>query len=230
VHDGAYLVNTAGVRLGPGSVLKPGAVVDASAGPVIIGSGVEVMPNAVIEGPCFIGRGSRIKIGGKIYGQTSIGPQCKVGGEVECSIILGYVNKQHDGFLGHSYLGRWVNLGADTNTSDLKNNYGAVRVTLEGREIDTGRTFLGSLIGDHAKTGINTMLNTGSAVGVAANVFGGGFPSKSIPAFAWGGFDRESVYRLDDALDVARKVMARRGVEMTPADETLLRYLFGRRG
>jgi len=230
VHTGAHLVNAPLVRLGAGSELKPGAVIDAGAGPVIIGRGVEVMPNAVIEGPCYIGDNSRIKIGAKIYGHTSIGAWCKVGGEVENSIILGYANKQHDGFLGHSYLGRWVNLGADTNTSDLKNNYGTIRVTQNGREINTGRIFLGTLFGDHAKTGINTMLNTGSVIGVAANVFGGGFPAKSIPPFAWGGFDDGAVYRLDEAIDVARRVMARRGIELTPADETLLRYLFGRRG
>jgi UDP-N-acetylglucosamine diphosphorylase/glucosamine-1-phosphate N-acetyltransferase len=225
VMTGAHLLNHASVAIGAGSVVKPGAVIDASSGAVVIGEDVEIMPNAVIEGPCYIGDHSKIKIGAKIYGQTSIGPWCKVGGEVEGSIILGYSNKQHDGFLGHSYLGRWVNLGADTNTSDLKNNYGTIRVTLGGREVNTGRIFVGSLIGDHAKTGINTMLNTGTVIGVGANVFGGGFPKKAIPPFAWGGFDDASRYRLDEMLSVAATVMARRNIELTDADAALLRYL-----
>lgn len=226
VMMGAHLLNPSQISIGAGSVIKPGVVIDASAGPVIIGEDVEVMPAAVIEGPCFIGDHSRVKVGAKIYGQTSIGPWCKVGGEIEGSIILGYSNKQHDGFLGHSYLGRWVNLGADTNTSDLKNNYGTIRVTLEGREINTGKIFVGSLIGDHVKTAINTMLNTGTVIGVAANVFGSGFPPKAIPPFAWGGYDSGERYRLDQAIEVAARVMARRKMTLTTADETMLRYLY----
>ncbi|MBS1910410.1 MAG: transferase [Bacteroidetes bacterium] len=224
VMNGAHLVEASAVAIGAGSVVKPGAVIDASAGPVIIGEEVEIMPNAVIEGPCYIGDHCRVKIGAKIYGHTSIGPWCKVGGEVENSIILGYSNKQHDGFLGHSYLGHWVNLGADTNTSDLKNNYGHVRVTIEGREIDSGRMFLGALIGDHAKTSINTMLNTGTVIGVGANIFGSGFPPKEIPPFAWGGSTGQR-YRIDDAVAVAGLVMQRRAITMTPADEELLRRI-----
>jgi UDP-N-acetylglucosamine diphosphorylase/glucosamine-1-phosphate N-acetyltransferase len=226
VMSGAHLINPSQISIGAGSVIKPGAVIDASAGPVVIGDDVEVMPMAAIEGPCSIGHDSRVKIGAKIYGQTSIGPWCKVGGEIEGSIILGYSNKQHDGFLGHSYLGRWVNLGADTNTSDLKNNYGTVRLAIAGRQINTGRIFVGSLIGDHVKTAINTMLNTGTVIGAGANVFGAGFPPKSIPAFAWGGFEGGERYRLDQAIEVAARVMGRRKVPMTSADETLLRYLY----
>ena len=221
---GAHLLYEAAISIGRGTVVAPGVVLDASAGPIVLGSGVEIMANSVVVGPCFIGDSSRIKIGAKIYEKTSIGAWCKVGGEVENSIILGYSNKQHDGFLGHSYLGRWVNLGADTNTSDLKNNYGTVRVTLNGREINSGKTFIGSLIGDHAKTGINTMLNTGTVIGTAANVFGGGFPPKSIPSFAWGSEGEK--YDLEKAIDVARRVMARRNVEFTGADEALLRRLY----
>ena len=222
VMPGAMLVAGDRIAIGRGAVVRTGAILDATDGPITIDDGAEVMPGAVIEGPCHIGQGSRVKIGAKIYGQTSIGPACKVGGEIENSIILGFSNKQHDGFLGHSYLGAWVNLGADTNTSDLKNNYGRIRVTLDGVEIDTGRMFLGALIGDHSKTGINTMLNTGTIIGVAANVFGGGFPSKSIPSFSWGGSDGFETFRLDRALELARTVMARRSVELTAADEELL--------
>lgn len=224
LHEGSHLVNSSGITMGRGSHLRAGAIIDATTGPVIIEDDVDVMHNAVILGPCFIGAGSVVKVGAKIYPQTSIGPRCKIGGEVEDSIILGYTNKQHDGFLGHSYLGRWVNLGADTNTSDLKNNYGTVRATINGQEINSGRLFLGALVGDHAKTAINTMLNTGTVIGVGANVFGAGFPPKSIPAFAWGGYSHER-FRIDDALELARRVMARRGIEFTSGDDTLLRYL-----
>jgi len=225
VAEGAHLVHRDRISIGPGSIVDPGAVLDAGEGPITIGRNVRIMANSVLVGPCHIGDGSRVKIGAKIYEKTSIGPQCKVGGEIENTIILGYSNKQHDGFLGHSYLGRWVNLGADTNTSDLKNNYGTIRVWLNGREINTGAMFLGSLIGDHSKTGINTMLNTGTVIGVAANIFGGGFPSKSIPSFAWGGSDGFERFDLERAIDVARRVTARRSVEFTSADERLLRYL-----
>ncbi len=225
VMSGAHVMHRDNVILGYGSTVMPGAVIDAGPGPVIIGRGVEVMPNAVIEGPCYIGDGSRIKIGAKIYGQTSIGPSCKVGGEVENTIFIGFGNKQHDGFLGHSYLGAWVNLGADTNTSDLKNNYGTIRVKLAGREVNSGRMFLGSLIGDHAKTGINTMLNTGTVIGVAANVFGGGFPPKEIPSFAWGGADGFERFELGRAIELARTVHGRRRVPFTDADEALLRHV-----
>src|SRR5690606_16982746 len=178
--------------------------------------------NAVSEGPCFIGDHSVIKIGAKSYGQTAIGRWCKVGGEVENSIILGYSNKQHDGFLGHSCLGAWVNLGADTNTSDLKNNYGSVRVLLNGREVNSGRMLLGSLIGDHSQTGINTMLNTGTVIGVSANIFGGGFPPREIPSFAWGGSGGFEPFRPEKAIELARTVTARRGIDFTDADKRLL--------
>ena len=226
VSDRATLVNDGAIAIGSATSVAPGVVLDATNGPIIIERDVEIMPNAVIEGPCFIGAGSRIKIGAKIYGQTSIGPACKIGGEVENSIVLGFSNKQHDGFLGHSYLGAWVNLGADTNTSDLKNNYGPIRVTLNGSELDTGRMFLGALVGDHSKTGINTMLNTGTVIGVSANIFGGGFPAKRIPSFAWGGAEGFEKFRLDRAIELARTVMSRRSVPFTDADEALLSWLF----
>lgn len=225
VMPGAILVGEHSISIGDGAIIRPGAILDASSGPIVIDSNAEVMSGAVIEGPCYVGQESRIKIGAKIYGSTSIGPACKVGGEVENSIILGFSNKQHDGFLGHSYLGAWVNLGADTNTSDLKNNYGRIRVTLHGDEVDTGRMFLGALVGDHCKTGINTMLNTGTTIGVAANVFGAGFPPKNIPSFAWGGAEGFEIFRLEQAIDLARTVMGRRTVEFTDADASLLTWL-----
>jgi UDP-N-acetylglucosamine diphosphorylase/glucosamine-1-phosphate N-acetyltransferase len=151
---------------------------------------------------------------------------CKLGGEIEASIVQGFSNKQHDGFLGHSYLGSWVNLGAATDTSDLKNNYGDVRVTIAGRERSTGSQHVGSLIGDHTKTGIHTMLNTGTVVGAFANVFGGGFPPKEIPSFSWGGEGSWQEHRLENACRVAAVVMARRGMEATPVLDRLARRIF----
>ena len=223
-----FCVNRPSISVSISASVAPGVVLDASEGPIVIASGVRVMPGAVVLGPSFIGPNSTIKVGAKIYGGTSIGPWSKVGGEVENSIILGYSNKQHDGFLGHSYLGAWVNLGADTNTSDLKNNYGTISVELDGRRIETGRMMLGTLMGDHSKTGINTMLNTGTVVGVFANVYGAGFPPKSIPSFYWGGAEGGEVYRFDAATEVAERVMARRNIPFTNEDRTLLRSIYDR--
>lgn len=225
-YDGAVLVNASSISIGEGTVIKPGAVIDAEPGPVMIGEHVTVMPNAVIEGPCYIGDGSVIKIGAKIYGGTSIGPVCKIGGEVEGSIFLAYSNKQHDGFVGHSVIAEWCNLGADTNTSDLKNNYGHVRVTINGQDIDTGSMFVGLTMGDHSKSGINTMFNTGTVAGVSSNIFGGGFPAKFIPSFTWVNVPAVEEYHLEKAIDVARIVMHRRKIIMTKTYEDLMRWTF----
>lgn len=226
IHPGVHLLNKGKIFVGAGATVMPGVVLDAGKGPIYIDKGATILPNAVLEGPAFIGSGSRIKIGAKIYENTSIGEMCKVGGEVEESIIHSYSNKQHDGFLGHSYLGMWCNLGADTNTSDLKNNYGSVRVVLNGREVDSGMQFVGLTMGDHSKSGINTMFNTGTVVGVSSNVYGAGFPPKTIPSFCWGGAEGLQQFDPDKALDVARRVMLRRSVTMTAADEALLRRVF----
>ncbi|NOX19594.1 MAG: hypothetical protein GXO87_15100 [Chlorobi bacterium] len=226
VYDGVALLNKKDIFLGEGSKIKPGVVLDAENGPIYIGKNVTIFPNAVIEGPCFIGNNSKIKIGAKIYENVSIGEVCKIGGEVEESIIHSYSNKQHDGFLGHSYLGSWVNLGADTNNSDLKNNYGNVKVTINDEEIDSGSMFVGLTMGDHSKTGINTMFNTGTVAGVCANIFGSDFPPKYIPSFSWGGANGFVQHDLEKALAAAEKVMQRRNVEFTKADEKALRFIF----
>jgi UDP-N-acetylglucosamine diphosphorylase/glucosamine-1-phosphate N-acetyltransferase len=226
VYAGAHLVSRSNIFIDTGASVKPGVVLDGENGPIYIGKNAKIFPNAVIEGPAFIGAGTLIKIGAKIYENTSIGEMCKVGGEVEASIIHSYSNKQHDGFLGHSYLGMWCNLGADTNNSDLKNNYGNVKVFVNGKEVDTGSQFVGLTMGDHSKSGINTMFNTGTVVGVSSNVFGAGFPPKFIPSFAWGGADGLQAYDIEKALEVARRVMRRRKVEMTDADEKLLKRIF----
>ncbi len=226
LHTGVHLLNKKEILVAQGAVVKPGVVLDAEDGPLFIDKNAVIMPNAVIEGPAFIGAETLIKVGAKIYGNTSIGERCKVGGEVEASIIHSFSNKQHDGFLGHSYIGMWCNLGAGTNTSDLKNNYGTVRVFINGREVDSGSQFVGLTMGDHAKSGINTMFNTGTVVGVASNVFGAGFPPKFVPSFAWGGAGGLETYDLEKSLEVARRVMERRNVPMRGVDEQLLRKVF----
>ena len=226
IYRGAELLNRKNIVLGGGSVLKPGAVLDAEKGPIILGRDVTIMPNAVIEGPVFIGEHSIIKAGAKIYHGTSIGARCKVGGEVEASIIQSYSNKQHEGFLGHSYLGSWVNIGADTNTSDLKNTYGNVRVRLGDEEIDTGLQFVGLTMGDHSKTGINMMFDTGTVAGISCNLYGAGLPPKFVPSFSWGEKNALTVYNLDKSVETARRVMARRDVKMSEAYERLFRTVF----
>ena len=226
VRSGAHLINRKNIVLGGGTVIKPGAVLDAEKGPIVVGKNVTVMPNAVIEGPVFIGDGSIIKIGAKIYQGSSIGKQCKVGGEVEMSIIQSFSNKQHDGFLGHSYLGSWVNIGADTNTSDLKNTYGTIKVTVGGSLIDTGMQFLGLIIGDHSKTGINTMFDAGTVVGVSCNIYGSNTPPKFVPSFVWGGERSFSQYVLEKSVQVANKVMGRRNVMLSSAYEKVMTEIF----
>lgn len=221
VSPGVHFIGEENIHIAGTSQMKPGVVIDASEGPVWIDGGVNIMPNATLEGPIYIGKNSLVKIGAKIYGSTTIGPVCKVGGEIEGCIIQGYSNKQHDGFLGHSYLGSWVNLGADTNNSDLKNNYGKIQVLLNGKLMDTGKQFLGLIMGDHSKTAINTMFNTGTIVGVNCNIFGAGMPPRFVPSFSWGGAEKLVEYRLDKVVEVAKLVMSRRNVPFTGREEQL---------
>lgn len=226
IYPGTFLLNEDEIFIDEGAIVKPGVVLDAEEGPIFIGKGVKLMPNAVIEGPAFIGEGSVVKIGAKIYEGTSIGEVCKVGGEVENSIIHSHSNKQHEGFLGHSYIGMWVNLGADTNNSDLKNNYGSVKVFINGELVDTGSMFVGLTMGDHSKCAINTMFNTGTNVGVSCNIFGAGIPPKYMPSFSWGGGEMMTTYALDRSLEVAKRVMGRRKIAMSSAEEKLFGKIF----
>jgi UDP-N-acetylglucosamine diphosphorylase/glucosamine-1-phosphate N-acetyltransferase len=223
---GIHLAGQDRMRIGPGVRLSPGVVIDATGGPVSIEDEVTVMANASLQGPLHIGHGSTIKMGATIYGQTTIGPVCKVGGEVAETIIQGYTNKQHGGFLGHSYLGEWVNLGAGTDTSDMKNNYSAVRVSVGGKMVDSGETFVGLFMGDHSKSGIGTVFNAGSMVGVCCNVFGADYPPKWIPSFAWGGSSGLAEHDPDKAIETARRAMARRGRALTSWGEAALREIY----
>jgi UDP-N-acetylglucosamine diphosphorylase/glucosamine-1-phosphate N-acetyltransferase len=227
IYEGVHLLNEHFIHIEEGAKIKPGVVLDAENGPIYIGKNVKILPNAVIEGPAYVGDGSLIKVSAKIYENTSIGPVCKVGGEVEASIIHAFSNKQHEGFIGHSYLGTWVNIGADTNNSDLKNDYGNVKVYVDGELIDSGSMFVGLIMGDHSKSGINLMFNTGTVIGVSCNIYGSGLPPKFVPSFSWGGAqDGFVTYRIDKAIEVARRVMARRNVQLTEIDEKLFRKIF----
>lgn len=226
IYDGAYLLNKENIYIEKGVVIKPGAVLDAEKGPIYIDKDVLIFPNTFIHGPCYIGKNSQVKAGAKIYENTSIGEVCKVGGDIEGSIIHSYSNKQHDGFLGHSYLGMWVNMGADTNISDLKNNYGNVKVAINDEPIDSKMQFMGLIMGDHSKTAINTMFNTGTVVGVSSNIFGNGFPSKYIPSFTWGGSEALTTYEIEKSMESAERAMERRQKKLSEAEVRLLKKVF----
>ena len=182
------------------------------------------MEGSLIKGPFALCDGSTVKMGAKIYGDTTIGPQCKVGGEVSNSVFFARSNKGHDGFLGNSVIGEWCNLGADTNSSNLKNNYAQVKLWnySKSRFINSGLQFCGLIMGDHSKCGINTMFNTGTVVGVSANIFGASFPRNFIPSFTWGGATGFATYAMSKAFETARLVMKRRGQELTEQDKEIL--------
>lgn len=225
-YPGVNLVNKKNIFIGKNVDIKPGVVLDASTGPIFIEKNVTIFPNAVIQGPFYIGELSKIKSCATIYPNVSIGKVCKVGGEVEDTIMHPYSNKQHSGFLGHSYLGSWINLGADTNNSDLQNNYGSIKVQVSGKHIDSGKQFVGLMMGDHSKTAINTMFNTGTVVGFSSNVFGAGFPPKYIPSFGWGGSESMKEYKLVKAVETAKAVFARRDKEFNNEDRELFETIF----
>jgi UDP-N-acetylglucosamine diphosphorylase/glucosamine-1-phosphate N-acetyltransferase len=225
-YEGVHVVNPDNICLGNDVKIAPGVVLDASEGAIIIGSRAKIMPQATIIGPTSIGEDCTIKIGAKIYEYCSIGNNCKIGGELENTIIQSYSNKQHDGFLGHSYIGEWVNFGADTNNSDLKNNYTNIKVNLDGKEIETGRMFLGLLCGDHTKTGINSMFTTGTICGIGGILVREWFLPKAIPSFTWGGAKNSPIYKINDAVKTAKTVMARRNKELLPEEETIMRDIW----
>ncbi|MEM7572688.1 MAG: GlmU family protein [Bacteroidota bacterium] len=213
--------------IAPDAELEP-CIINTASGPVYISKGAKILAGAMLRGPLYLGKDSVVKMGAKIYGGTSIGPSCKVGGEINNAVLYANCNKGHDGYLGNSVLGEWCNLGADTNVSNLKNDYGEVRSWsyVDQRFTPTGRQFHGLIMGDHSKTAINCMLNTGTVVGVSANVFGDGFPRPFIPSFSWGGASGKTTYKLDKALATAERVMQRRGQEISPAYAHILKEVF----
>ena len=213
--------------------IEPGAKLDfvtlnATNGPIYIAKDAEIMEGSVIRGPFALCEHATVKMASKIYGPTTVGPHSKVGGEVTNSVIFGYSNKGHDGFLGNSVLGEWCNLGADTNNSNLKNNYAEVRLWDYQTEsfAKTGLQFCGLMMGDHSKCGINTMFNTGTVVGVSANIFGSGFPRNFVPSFSWGGSNGFTTYLTKKAFEVAKVVMSRRDIEFTAQDAAILEHVF----
>ncbi|AZQ44198.1 GlmU family protein [Nonlabens ponticola] len=206
------------------------AILNASTGPIYIGKNAEVMEGSIIRGGFALCEHSATKLGTKVYGPTTVGPHSKIGGEVNNSVIFGYSNKGHEGFLGNSVLGEWCNIGADSNTSNLKNNYAEVKLWNyeTGRFAKTGLQFCGLMLGDHSKCGINTMFNTGTVVGVSANIYGAGYPRNFIPSFNWGGPQGNMVYKTDKAYEVADVVMKRRGLSLQQEDKDILDAVFER--
>lgn len=201
---------------------------NASTGPIYIGKNAEIMEGSVIRGPFVLCEEAQVKLATKVYGATTIGPHCRIGGEINNSVLFGYSNKGHDGFLGNSVLGEWCNIGADSNNSNLKNNYEEVKLWSFETEsfAKTGLQFCGLMMGDHSKCGINTMFNTGTVVGVSANIFGSGFPRNFVPSFSWGGASGLVTYQTHKAFEVAKIVMARRHVEFTDQDKAILEHVF----
>lgn len=204
------------------------AILNASGGPIYIGKDAEIMEGSIVRGPFALCEHSALKLGTKIYGPTTIGPHSKVGGEVNNSVIFGYSNKAHDGFLGNSVIGEWCNLGADSNNSNLKNNYAEVKLWNYSQEtmVGTGLTFCGLIMADHSKCGINTMFNTGTVVGVNANIFGAGFPANHIPSFSWGGASGFATYKPEQAFEVARRVFERRNLIFDQREQNILTHIF----
>jgi UDP-N-acetylglucosamine diphosphorylase/glucosamine-1-phosphate N-acetyltransferase len=225
---GVHLLNPDSIFIGEDVIIEPNVVINAQEGPVFLDNKSVVMANAVIKGPAYIGENSIVRVGAKIYPGTTIGKVCKVGGEIEESIIQAYSNKQHEGFLGHSYIGEWVNIGAGTNNSDLKNNYNPVKVYFypDDKVVDTGMQFFGIIIGDHSKTGINTMFNTGCVVGIGCNLYGTGFFSGFVPSFSWGTADSQVEYKIEKFIETAKVVKSRRNLDLSPQEIALLKSCF----
>ena len=227
IPETVHCINKDRIFLEEGAVITTG-VLNATNGPIYLAKDSEIMEGCLIRGPFSLGEKAVAKMGAKIYGPTTVGPYCKIGGEVNNSILMGYSNKGHDGFLGNSVLGEWCNVGADTNTSNLKNNYAEVGLwDYESESFKkTGLQFCGLMMGDHSKCGINTMFNTGTVVGVASNIYGGGFPPNFIPSFSWGGSEGLTTYRIEKAFETIKVVMERRDIDFNKQEQRLLTHIF----
>jgi UDP-N-acetylglucosamine diphosphorylase/glucosamine-1-phosphate N-acetyltransferase len=224
--EGVFRMGEHPVVLGEGAVVEPGVVLDASAGPIWLDEGATVRAFTRLAGPAYVGKESTV-LGGPVEA-VSIGPVCRIRGEFAESVALAYTNKQHDGHIGHAYLGAWVNLGAETTNSDLKNNYGTVRLRLPGGDVDTGQIKLGCFLGDHVKTGIGLLLNTGTVVGAGSNLYGALLPPTYVPPFSWGTGSELTEYRMEKFLEVAERAMGRRKVALTPGMREVLRRAWER--
>ncbi|SDX26276.1 UDP-N-acetylglucosamine diphosphorylase/glucosamine-1-phosphate N-acetyltransferase [Lutibacter oricola] len=227
IPEGVQVINKENIFIEEGAEVLF-STLNATDGPIYIGEEASIMEGCSVRGPFAICEHSALKMGAKIYGGTTVGPHCKVGGEVNNSVLMGYSNKGHDGFLGNSVLGEWCNLGADTNNSNLKNNYAPVRLWSYETEgfAKTGLQFCGLIMGDHSKCGINTMFNTGTVIGVSSNIFGTGFPRNFVPSFSWGGASGFTTYLTKKAIETAKIVMARRGIELDEVEERIFEKVF----
>jgi UDP-N-acetylglucosamine diphosphorylase/glucosamine-1-phosphate N-acetyltransferase len=227
IPEGTRYINKENIFIEEGAEITF-ATLNASKGPIYIGKDAVVLENSAVKGPFAMCEYAVLKMGAKIYGATTLGPYCKVGGEVSNSVLFGYSSKGHDGYLGNSVLGEWCNLGADTNNSNLKNNYAEVKLWdyETGRFAKTGLQFCGLMMGDHSKCGINTMFNTGTVVGVSANLFGSGFPRNFVPSFSWGGASGYTEYKTNKVFEVAEVVMKRRDLVFDEKDKKILEHVF----
>ena len=227
IPSGVHAIQEENIFIEKGATISYSSL-NASKGPIYIGKDSEIMEGSLVRGPFALGENSILKMGTKVYGATTVGPFCKVGGEINNSVLFGYSSKGHEGFLGNSVLGEWCNIGADSNTSNLKNNYAEVKLWnyQEERFTNTGLQFCGLMMGDHSKCGINTMFNTGTVIGVSANIFGSGFPRNFVPSFSWGGAAGFTTYQIKKVFEVAKVVMKRRGLELTETDKKILHHVF----
>ena len=227
IPEGVQAINPENIFIEEGAKLTF-ATLNATDGPIYIGENAEIMEGVVVRGALAMCENSVLKLGAKVYGASTIGPFCKVGGEVNNSVLFGYSSKGHDGFLGNSVIGEWCNLGADTNNSNLKNNYAAVKLWdyNTGRFAKTGLQFCGLMMGDHSKCGINTMFNTGTVIGVSVNIFGSGFPRNFVPSFSWGGASGFTEYKTNKVFEVAEVVMQRRGITFDVKEQAILEHVF----
>jgi len=227
IPSGVHAIQEENIFIEQGATISYSSL-NASKGPIYIGKDSEIMEGSLVRGPFALGENSILKMGTKVYGATTVGPFCKVGGEINNSVLFGYSSKGHEGFLGNSVLGEWCNIGADSNTSNLKNNYAEVKLWnyQEERFTNTGLQFCGLMMGDHSKCGINTMFNTGTVIGVSANVFGSGFPRNFVSSFSWGGAAGFTTYQIKKVFEVAKVVMKRRGIELTETDKKILLHVF----
>lgn len=228
VPEGVTVTGKEKLFIEEGGVINAGCIINASTGPIYIGRKAEILEGVMMRGPIAICEGAVVKMGAKLYKDTTIGPGCKVGGEISNAVFFANSNKGHDGYLGNAVIGEWCNLGADTNCSNLKNNYDKIKIWDEHsfKSVQTGLTFCGLLMADHSKCAINTMFNTGTVVGVSANIFGGGFPEKFVPSFTWGGSEGMTSYQLNRAMDTANRMMERRGRYLSPEELKMYEHIF----
>ncbi len=228
IPEGVTVTGKEQLFIEEGAHIYAGCIINASTGPVYIAKDAEILEGTMMRGPVAVGAHAVIKMGAKIYGATTIGPGCKTGGEINNVVFFANSNKGHDGYLGNAVIGEWCNLGADTNCSNLKNNYDEIKIWDESanKSVKTGLTFCGLLMGDHSKCGINTMFNTGTVVGVSCNIFGGGFPEKFVRSFSWGGSDGVTTYDFSRAMETANRMMGRRDRQLSETEIELYRYIY----